>query len=479
MSFESHMTIGGKPVTADDWVTVPNPAHLSTVVGRYPSGTAQHADMAVEAASAAFPDWRARPVEERAELLTKAGLMLAEPPTEWIGLLTAENGKLLRESAIDFAFAGQAITTYGSHPEWADSRVIDDERGRLVVRRQPLGVCVGIVPWNFPLIVASLKIAPALLAGNTMIVKVPEFGPLATLRGLGEMAAMLPPGVLNVVCGFGPEVGRALVTHPKVRKVAFTGSTETGRQVMADAAGHLARISLELGGNDAAVLLDDVDLSDQAIERLVTGAFMHTGQICIDIKRIYVHESRYDELVDKLRAAVDQIVVGDGTRPEVTMGPINNSRQYDKTTKLLAETKAAADCVQLGSYADGTGTDDGYFMLPHLVLNPPDEMRVVATEQMSPILPVMKFSSDDEGIARANGTEYGLASSVWSADEDRAFAVADRLEAGMTFINGHSIFALHPDGPVGGAKQSGCGYEMSAEAVDSYSQLQSITNSYL
>ena len=155
-----------------------------------------------------------------------------------------------------------------------------------------------------------------------------------------------------------------------MRKVAFTGSTETGRQVMADAAGHLARLSLELGGNDAAILLDDVDLSEQAIERLVTGAFMHTGQICIDIKRLYVHESRYDELVDKLRAAVDQIVVGDGTRPEVTMGPINNSRQYDKVTKLLAETKASADCVQLGSYAEGTDVADGYFMLPHLVLDP-------------------------------------------------------------------------------------------------------------
>ena len=479
MSFDAPMTIGGKPVTADEWISVPNPAHLSAEVGRYPRGTAMHADMAVEAASAAFPGWRATPVTERAELLTKAGATLAAPPDERVGLLTAENGKLLRESAIDFAMGGQAISTYGQHPEWAEGRVIEDERGRLVVRRQPLGVCVGIVPWNFPLIVGSLKIGPALLAGNTMIVKVPEFGPLATLEALSEVAALLPPGVLNVVSGFGPEVGRALVTHPKVRKVAFTGSTETGRQVMADAAGHLARLSLELGGNDAAVLLDDVDLSEQAIERLVTGALMHTGQICIDMKRIYVHESRYDELVDKLRPAVDQIVVGDGTRPEVTMGPINNSRQYEKVTKLLAETKQNADTVQLGSYAKGTDLADGYFMLPHLVLNPPDDLRVVATEQMSPILPIMKFCTDDEAVARANGTEYGLASSVWSADEDRAFAVADRLEAGMTFINAHSIFALHPDGPVGGAKQSGCGYEMSAEAVDSYTQLQSITNTHL
>jgi len=479
VSFEGHMTIGGKPVTADEWVTVPNPAHLSTVVGRFPSGTAAHAAMAVEAASAAFPDWRATPVEERAALLIRASAVLAEAPEDWAALLTAENGKLLRESAIDFAVAGQNVATYASHPEWVRGRIIDDERGRLVVRRQPLGVCVGIVPWNFPLIIASLKIGPALLAGNTLIIKVPEFGPLATLQALGEMASLLPPGVLNVVSGFGPEIGRALVTHPKVRKVSFTGSTETGRQVMADAAGHLARLSLELGGNDAAILLDDVDLSAQAIERLVTGAFMHTGQICIDIKRLYVHESRYDELVDKLRTAVDQIVVGDGTRPEVTMGPINNSRQYDKVTKLLAETKASSDCVQLGRYAEGTDVADGYFMLPHLVLDPADEMNVVATEQMSPILPIMKFSSDDEAVARANSTEYGLASSVWSADEERAFALADRLEAGMTFINAHSIFALHPDGPCGGAKQSGHGYEITEEALDSYTQLQSITNAHL
>jgi acyl-CoA reductase-like NAD-dependent aldehyde dehydrogenase len=479
MSFEGHMTIGGKPVTADEWVTVPNPAHLSTVVGRFPSGTAAHAAMAVEAASAAFPDWRATPVEERAALLTRASSVLAEPPSDWVALLTAENGKLLSESAIDFAVAGQNVATYASHPEWVEGRTVEDERGRLVVRRQPLGVCVGIVPWNFPLIIASLKIGPALLAGNTMIVKAPEFGPLATLQALGEMASLLPLGVLNIVSGFGPEIGRALVTHPTVRKVSFTGSTETGRQVMADAAGHLARLSLELGGNDAAILLDDVNLSEQAIERLVTGAFMHTGQICINVKRLYVHQSRYAELVDKLSAAVDQIVVGDGTRPEVTMGPINNSRQYEKITKLLAETKSGADCVQLGRYAEGTDVDDGYFMLPHLVLDPADDMNIVAHEQMSPILPIMRFSSDEEAITRANSTEYGLGSSVWSADEERAFALADRLEAGMTFINAHSIFALHPEGPCGGAKQSGHGYEITEKAIDSYTQLQSITNAHL
>jgi len=475
MGFTAHMTIGGKPVTTDEWVSVPNPAQLTTEVGRYPGGTAEHAEMAVAAASAAYPEWRATPAEERAALLVKAGAPLAQVPQEWVGMLTAENGKPLHEAAIDIGMGGQAIMTCGSHPEWTADRVIDDEHGRMVVRRQPLGVCVGIVPWNSPLTLASLKIGPALLTGNTLIIKVPEFGPLTTMRALGEIAAMLPPGVLNVVSGMGPEIGRALVTHPKVRKVAFTGSTETGRRIMADAAGHLARLTLELGGNDAAVLLDDVDLSEAAIGRLVAATFLDAGQICINIKRLYVHESRYVELVDKMRAAVDQIVVGDGTRPEVTMGPINNARQYDKVNKLLADTKAGAEVVQLGSYAEGTDVENGYFMLPHLVLNPPDDMAIVADEQMSPILPIMKFSTGEEALTRANSTEYGLGASVWSADQDRALAFADRLEAGMTFINGHSLPALHPATPAGGAKQSGCGYEISAESIDGYVQLQSIT----
>jgi acyl-CoA reductase-like NAD-dependent aldehyde dehydrogenase len=292
------------------------------------------------------------------------------------------------------------------------------------------------------------------------------------------MAALLPPGVLNIVSGLGSEIGSALVAHPRVRKVSFTGSIETGRQVMANAAGHLARVSLELGGNDAAILLDDVDLSEQSIERLVTGAFMHTGQICINVKRVYVHESRYDELVDKLGAAVNNIVVGDGALPDVTMGPINNARQYDKVTTLLAETKKSAETFELGSYAPGTDVEDGYFVLPHFVLNPPDDMRVVAVEQMAPILPIMKFSSDDEAVTRANDTEFGLGASVWSADEKRAFALGERLEAGMTFVNAHSIFALHSDAPTCGVKQSGQGYEMGHYAIEGYTTLQSITNAH-
>jgi len=479
MTVDATMIIGGKPVVSDEWASVHNPAHTDTVVGRYPSGTAEHVEQAVQAASDALPEWRATPAAERAALLAQAGTMLGERLGEWVGLLTAENGKVLAESGIDFGMAAMVLSSYGAHPEWMDEERIEDERRRLIIHKQPIGVCVGIIPWNFPLVLSAAKIGPALLAGNTLTIKVPEFGPLATLQGLAEVAALFPPGVLNLVSGFGSEVGRALVRHPRVRKVAFTGSTETGKLVMADAAGHLARLSLELGGNDAAIVLEDAEINEESIKRIVTGAYTHTGQICFAIKRLYVHESRYQELAEGLRAAVDQIVVGDGMRPEVTMGPISNARQFEKVRGILAESKKNLDTVELGRYAEDTAVDDGYFMLPHIVLNPPDSSTIVSCEQMGPILPVMSFRDEDEAVARANDSEYGLASSVWSADLDHAFTVAERIEAGTTFVNGHSLFSVDPDAPFGGVKQSGMGYEMTDKALEGYVQLHPISNSHL
>jgi len=354
----------------------------------------------------------------------------------------------------------------------------DDEGRRLIIRKAPMGVCAGIVPWNFPQVLASLPISTALFAGNTMVLKVPEFGPLALLQSLAEVAAIFPPGVLNVVSGFGPEAGRALVRHPDVRKVSFTGATATGKTVMADAAETLTRLTLELGGNDAALVLEDADLSEAMIQRIVTGVFMHTGQICFAIKRLYVHESRYRELVDGLRAAVDTIVVGDGMRPEVTMGPIQNARQYDKVRGILAETKKDLDVVELGSYAEGTDLDDGYFMLPHLVFDPPDASTIVSCEQMGPILPIMKFRDEDEAVARANDSLYGLTSSVWSSNEDHAFEVGLRLEAGKTSINGHGLMATDSGAPLGGYKESGIGYAGHKAGLAAYVQLHAVSNSY-
>jgi acyl-CoA reductase-like NAD-dependent aldehyde dehydrogenase len=481
MAFEATMTIGGKPVTSDDWVEVRNPADLSVVVGRYPNGGVAHADAAVQAALDAFPAWAATPAEERGALLMQAAGLIGERCSEWAQLLTAENGKTFMDSFIDFQLALMALGFYAPHPEWLADKVLDNEARRLTVKKVPYGVVAAIIPWNTPVGLAAGKIGPALMAGNTMVLKVPEFAPLATLEALGAVAGVFPPGVLNIVSGFGPEVGSALVKDERVRKVAFVGSTETGKLVMADAASHLASVALELGGNDPAVVLEDAVIDDEMIKRIVLGAFGVTGQICFAIKRLYVHESRYDELVDKLRAAVDQIVVGDGMHPDVTMGPFNNERQFNRVRELLAATRdAGSEVVELGSYAEGVDPSVGYFMLPHLVLDPPDEAAIVTCEQMGPVLPVMKFADEEEAVRRANDSEYGLASSVWSADLDRAFALGARIEAGTTFVNSHSMFSIDVAGPFGGYKQSGIGSEFGDEVgLLQYIQYKSVTNSYM
>jgi aldehyde dehydrogenase len=474
------MTIAGKPATSDDWIDVRNPADLSTVVGRYPNGSAAHAAAAVAAATEAFPAWRDTPPAERGALLMAAVGVIGQRTNELAPILTAENGKILMESFIDFGMAAMTLAYYAPHPEWLADTVLDNDTRRLRVQKQPIGVVAAIIPWNFPVGLACGKIGPALMAGNTVVVKVPEFAPLATLEALGAVAAVFPPGVLNIVSGLGPEVGSALVKDPRVGKIAFVGSSQTGKAVMADAASHLASVTLELGGNDPALILDDADLGEQAINRIANGAFADAGQICFAIKRLYVHHTRYDELVDKLRTAVDQIIVGDGTRPEVTMGPLNNDRQFTKVTTLLADTTHAGhDVVELGSYAQGTDPAGGYFILPHLVLDPPDEATIVSCEQMGPILPIMKFTDTDEAVRRANDNPYGLASSVWSRDLDKAFTIGSRLQAGTTFINSHNLGSMDVDGPFGGYKESGIGQEFGGEhGLTHYTQYKTITDNY-
>jgi acyl-CoA reductase-like NAD-dependent aldehyde dehydrogenase len=469
------MYVDGKRLETMAWGEVRNPAHLDELVGEAPLGTAGDAALAVEAASRALPEWRSRPVEERAALLVEAGGDLQLRTGEWQELLTREHGKILFESGLDIQIAGALLDWYGNRPELVADRVVEDGSGRLVVRPRPLGVCAGIVPWNWPVVLSATKIGPALLAGNVLVLKMPDFSPLATLEALATVGDHFPPGVLNVVAGSGPEVGGALVADPRVRKVALTGGTATGKQVMAEAARTLKRTTFELGGNDAAILLSDVVLNEDVAANLMLGAFSTSGQICFAIKRLYVHRSRYEEFVDLFSQVVDSTVVGDGLDPQVTMGPVNNNRQYESVRRIIDGARSEGlNLVELGTLQGDAS--NGYFIRPHLVLDPPEESTVVGCEQFGPVLPIMVYDDEQEVVARANASPFGLCSSIWTADEEHAFALAEQLEAGTTFINGHSLFSLDLEAPFGGVKDSGMGRELGPEAVLEYVQPHAITN---
>jgi acyl-CoA reductase-like NAD-dependent aldehyde dehydrogenase len=476
MSVEASMTIGGKAVDASDAVEERNPARLDEVVGRFPLGNGSHAAQAVAAAKEAFVEWSRTPVSERAARLKEAGDALETRVGEWQEFFTREHGKPLFEAGVDIQIAGALLDYYGSHPEFLDERVVADTRGTLRVTKAPVGVCAAIVPWNWPLALSALKIGPALLSGNTLVIKGPDFSTITMLAALGIVAEHFPPGVLNVVAGQGPEVGDALVRHPDVRKITLTGGTATGRIVAANAASQLKRVTLELGGNDAAIMLDDVELNADTADRIVLGAFMTTGQICFANTRLFVPRSRLSEAVDVLRAAIDRIVVGDGLDPDVTMGPLNNVKQYQSVVDLLSRTQAdGLDVHELGTLKD-VDPGNGYFVRPHLIIDPPDTADIVSCEQFGPLLPILAYDSIDEAVARANQTEFGLCSSIWTTDDERAFELATQLEAGTTFINGHSVFDVDFDAPFGGVKSSGYGRELGPEAVHEYVQMHSITN---
>lgn len=472
---EAALYIDGKRIHSDEWVTAPNPAALAEQVGRFPQAEKSHARDAVAAADEAFASWSRVPVKDRAEMLTSAAASLAEASSQWRELFTREHGKILAEAKLDFDLTTMLLNYYGSHPELLDSSVVVGDRGRTVVHKAPLGVTAAVVPWNWPPTLAAMKIGPALLAGNTVVVKGPDYSSIAFLLALEQVASHFPRGVLNVLSGRGPEVGRALVTDPRVRKVAFTGGTATGRIVAADAAPDLKRVTLELGGNDAAVLLPDVELNEDLARRLTQGAFTTSGQVCFDVKRIYAPKTVFSQLIDLMSSAIDEIVVGNGLSPDVTMGPLNNERQYESVNNLLAKTTAAGlQTRKLGTAEAATSLKDGYFVLPHLVVDPPEEADVVKQEQFGPILPIMAYDTEIEAIKRANSSEYGLCSSIWTSDEERAYQLAHEFETGTTFINGHGFTMLDFDAPFGGFKASGYGRELGADGLAEYVQSHSV-----
>ena len=464
------MVIDGQPVTTEVTLGVINPA-TGEVFARVPAGTAAHVDAAVAAAQAAFPAWRDTPDAERQRLLHALGDALQAQMPELMQLVTKESGKPLNGlegigagMEVGGAIAWTHVTADLSLPVEV---VQDNEVARVEVHRAPLGVVGSITPWNWPLLIAIWHVIPALRAGNTVVIKPSEFTPLATLRFVELANGILPKGVLNIVTG-GGEVGAAMTAHPGIAKIVFTGSTETGRRIMQGAAGNLKRLTLELGGNDAGIVLPDVDV-DAIAPKLFAACFHNSGQTCACLKRLYVHESIYDAVCNALAERAQQTVLGDGLDAATELGPVQNAAQ-------LAKVEAFAEAARRdgGRFLCGgrRRPGPGYFYEPTVVAGLTDGSRLVDEEPFGPIVPVIAYRDLDEVIARANANPQGLGGSVWSADVRRATAIALRLECGTVWVNEHG--AIQPDAPFGGIKQSGIGVEFGAHGLAEYTAIRTV-----
>jgi len=444
------------------WIERENPARPAEVVGRVPVTGPAAVDAAARAAHARFATWSRRPLSERLAALSEAARALAARVPELAVLLARESGKPVADCRGELSFAVTYLRWVCDRaPGVLAGSVTDDPLGRLTIDPAPFGVVLAVTPWNAPVILSMLKLGPAHAAGNTVLLKPSPLAPLT----VQAVAALMPE--TTVVHG-GPETVLALIEHPVVRKVAFTGGESAGRAIAAAAGQALTPVLLELGGNDPAVLLDDFALTDGDYERLVMASFATAGQVCMAAKRLYVPRRRFAEFLDAyLAAAARVLTVGDPVDEAVTMGPVVSRAAADRIGGLLAEALARGGRpVVLADAPDGAG----YFLSPTLVLDLPDDAELVRREQFGPVLPVLAYDTVDEAVARANDSELGLGASVWSADEDRAFAVAARLEAGFTFVNTHNRTGMSLRAPFGGTKDSGFGREYGDEGLREYAQ---------
>ena len=459
--------IDGEMVTSEATIDVVNPA-TEEVIAKVPACGKDELDRAVDAARAAFKSWRKTTPEERQKVVLGIAAAIKDNADELFRLLTSEQGKPHAQAQQEiYGAAGLAKAQAGLT---LDDVVNQDDDTRLSrTRRVPVGVVGGIVPWNFPIMMAIQKIVPALVAGCTIVLKPSPFTPLTTLRIAELIKDVVPKGAVNIITG-EDSLGPLITEHAGIDKITFTGSTATGKKIMETAARDLKRITLELGGNDASIVLPDADV-EKVAEQLFWSSFSNAGQVCIAAKRIYIHEDIYDDLSKAIADYAKGVTVGDGSQQGTGVGPIQNRKQFERVCELIQDAKDNGYNFLTGGDTDPSGT--GYYVPITILDNPPEDARIVAEEQFGPVMPLMKFSSVDEAIARANASEYGLAGAIWSKDTDAAVEIAEQLETGTVWIN--EFMHLSPFAPFGGHKQSGFGAEYGIDGLKEFTYPQVIT----
>ena len=457
--------IGGKAFRGSSDFAVLNPA-TGKAVGRAPNMGKVELDAAVSAAKAAFVSWSAQSDADLQAACEAVTAKIEAHSAELAELITLEQGKPLNGMGSRWEMGGAvAWAGYTSGLSMPPKVLQDNEQGRVELHRKPLGVVGSITPWNFPVMIAVWHMLPALRTGNTVVIKPSPYTPLSTLRLVELMNEVLPAGVVNVVTGDDQtfNLGGAMSSHPDIRKIVFTGSCATGQKVMRSAAETMKRLTLELGGNDAGIVLADAD-PEAIAEDLFWGAFLNNGQTCAAMKRLYVHETIHDAVCDALVAYARNIPVGDGLDEASMLGPIQNRMQFDKVSRLVADAKGR------GKVLLGGEPGEGLFFPPTIISGLRNGDALVDEEQFGPVLPIIRYSDIDEAIRLANDSPNGLGGSVWSSDKAMARQVASRLECGSVWINKHG--AIQPNTPFGGVKASGIGVEFSEEGLAEYTDIQ-------
>lgn len=462
-SFE--VIVDGKKISSEKLIEVTNPA-TEELVGVCPDCTDEHLDAAVNAAGKAFKTWSKSSEETRVKALLSMADFVEANADELANLLTQEQGKPLKGVGSEFEIQGCIGWLRATAGMSLPVKTLEDsdEREALLFRK-PVGVVASITPWNWPLLIAIWHLAPAIRVGCTVVIKPASNTPLSTLRLVEILSEALPAGVLNVITG---DVGHKLPAHPGIDKVVFTGSTPVGKAVMANAANGLKRLTLELGGNDAGIVLPGANVAE-ITEGLFWGAFINNGQTCAALKRLYVHESQYEEVCAALAEMASQMPMGNGLDENNIFGPIQNKKQFELVSDLVDDARAQGGRVLCGGKAS---EGKGYFYPLTVIADVTDGVRVVDEEQFGPVLPIIKYSQIDDAIARANASDMGLGGSVWSSDIEEAKTVAAQIESGSVWINGHGQVLPHV--PFGGVKNSGIGVEFGLEGLEEYTTTQSM-----